>query len=104
MEQVDGTLLLNPSLDLSNNARDEKVLETDKGSGSHLFRSLIGIYLTGSSEIKIVGKPRLIVTQRKEIRKFSSYVVGFEIIEEEGNVVLLSDVSNPGVLTLNKFV
>ena len=25
LEQVDGTLLLNPSLDLSNNARDEKV-------------------------------------------------------------------------------
>ena len=104
LEQVDGTLLLNPSLDLSNNARDEKVLETDKGSGSHLFRSLIGIYLTGSSEIKIVGKPRLTVTQRKEIRKFSSYVVGFEIIEEEGNVVLLSDVSNPGALSFRRAV
>ena len=104
LEQVDGTLLLNPSLDISQNIKDEKILETRQDSGNHLFRSLIGIYLTGSSEIKIIGKPRLTVTQRKEIRKFSSYVVGFEIIEEEGNVVLLSDVSSPGALSFRRAV
>lgn len=104
LDQVDGTLLLNPSLDLSKNIQDIKILESAKDSGSHLFRSLIGIYLTGSSEIKVVGKPRLRVTQRKEIRKFSSYVIGFEIVEEEGNEVLLSDVSNPGALSFRRAV
>ena len=60
--------------------------------------------MTGSSEIKVIGKPRLTVTQRKEIRKFSSYVIGFEIVEEEGNEVLLSDVSNPGALSFRRAV
>ena len=60
--------------------------------------------MTGSTEIKVIGKPRLTVTQRKEIRKFSSYVIGFEIVEEEGNEVLLSDVSNPGALSFRRAV
>ena len=101
MNQPDGSLVINPSLDVSENIKDVKVLESSQEKSSHLFRSLIGIYLTGSTEIKVIGKPRLTVTQRKEIRKFSSYVIGFEIVEEEGNEVLLSDVSNPGALSFS---
>ena len=88
MNQPDGSLVINPSLDVSENIKDVKVLESSQEKSSHL-RSLIGIYLTGSTEVKVIGKPRLTVTQRKEIRKFSSYVIGFEIVEEEGNEVLL---------------
>ena len=104
MNQPDGSLVINPSLDVSENIKDVKVLESSQEKSSHLFRSLIGIYLTGSTEIKVIGKPRLTVTQRKEIRKFSSYVIGFEIVEEEGNEVLLSDVSNPGALSFRRAV
>jgi len=104
LEQVDGTLIITPYLDISRKSKKAKVLETIKESNNHLFRSLIGIYLTGSNEIKIIGKPRLTVNERKEIRKFSSSVIGFEIIEEEGNVVLISDVSNPGALTFRRAI
>ena len=44
MNQPDGSLVINPSLDVSENIKDVKVLESSQEKSSHLFRSLIGIY------------------------------------------------------------
>jgi len=104
IEQTDGSLNIDPNIDTNALTKRCQILEVEKGTGNHLFRSLIGIYLTGSNEIKVLGKPRLSINQRKEIRKFSSYVIGFEIIEEEGNEVLLSDVTNPQALTFRRAI
>ena len=68
----------------------------------HLFRDLIGEYLAGATEIKVIGTPRLTVKERKTIRKFSASVIGLEIIEEEANQAILTDMSNQGHCPLER--
>ena len=59
IEQTDGSLNIDPNIDTNALTKRCQILEVEKGTGNHLFRSLIGIYLTGSNEIKVLGKPRL---------------------------------------------
>ncbi len=74
------------------------VVRCNDEESQHLFRDLIGVYLAGGTEIKVIGNPRLTVKERKTIRKFSASVIGLEIIEEEATQALLTDMSNPGAL------
>ena len=98
IKQPDGTMTIDPG-----NYNIKKKISTvtcNNEESQHLFRDLIGVYLAGATEIKVVGNPRLTVKERKTIRKFSASVIGLEIIEEEATVAILNDMSNPGALPL----
>ena len=96
LKQPDGTI----SIDLGQSDPSKKIatVKCNDEESQHLFRNLIGNYLAGSTEIKVVGSPRLTVKERKTIRKFSASVIGLEIIEEEATQAILIDMSNPGAL------
>jgi phosphate uptake regulator len=96
IKQPDGTITVDPG----NSTINKKIttVKCNNEESQHLFRELIGKYLAGSTEIKVVGSPRLTVKERKTIRKFSASVIGFEIIEEEATQAILIDMSNPGAL------
>jgi phosphate uptake regulator len=96
IKQPDGTITVDPG----NSTINKKIttVKCNNEESQHLFRELIGKYLAGSTEIKVVGSPRLTVKERKTIRKFSASVIGFEIIEEEATQAILTDMSNPGAL------
>ena len=96
IKQPDGTITVDPGN--SNINKKISTVKCNNEESQHLFRELIGKYLTGSTEIKVVGNPRLTVKERKTIRKFSASVIGFEIIEEEATQAILIDMSNPGAL------
>ena len=96
IKQPDGTITVDPGN--SNINKKISTVKCNNEESQHLFRELIGKYLTGSTEIKVVGNPRLTVKERKTIRKFSASVIGFEIIEEEATQAILIDMSNPGTL------
>ena len=98
IKQPDGTMTIDPG-----NYNINKKISTvtcNNEESQHLFRDLIGVYLAGATEIKVVGNPRLTVKERKTIRKFSASVIGLEIIEEEATIAILNDMSNPGALPL----
>ena len=98
IKQPDGTMTIDPG-----NYNIKKKISTvtcNNEESQHLFRDLIGVYLAGATEIKVVGNPRLTVKERKTIRKFSASVIGLEIIEEEATIAILNDMSNPGALPL----
>ena len=95
-EQPDGTLTINPNQ--TNLRKKISVVKCNDEESQHLFRDLIGVYLAGGTEIKVIGNPRLTVKERKTIRKFSASVIGMEIIEEEATQAILTDMTNPGAL------
>ncbi|MDG1544077.1 MAG: phosphate uptake regulator PhoU [archaeon] len=98
LKQPDGTISIDPGQSDPN--KKITTVQCNDEESQHLFRNLIGNYLAGSTEIKVVGSPRLTIKERKTIRKFSASVIGFEIIEEEATLAILTDMSNPGALPL----
>ena len=96
LRQPDGTISIDPGY--SKSSKKMSIVKCDNEESQHLFRNLIGTYLAGSTEIKVIGNPRLTVKERKTIRKFSASVIGLEIIEEEATEAILTDMSNPGAL------
>ena len=95
-EQPDSTITIDPNQ--TNLRKKISVVKCSDEESQHLFRDLIGVYLAGGTEIKVIGNPRLTVKERKTIRKFSASVIGLEIIEEEATQAILTDMSNPGAL------
>jgi phosphate uptake regulator len=95
-EQPDGTITINPNQ--TNLRKKISVVKCNDEESQHLFRDLIGVYLAGGTEIKVIGNPRLTIKERKTIRKFSASVIGMEIIEEEATQAILTDMTNPGAL------
>ena len=98
INQPDGTMTIDPGN--YNIKKKKSTVSCNNEESQHLFRDLIGVYLAGATEIKVVGNPRLTVEERKTIRKFSASVIGLEIIEEEATIAILNDMSNPGALPL----
>ena len=98
IKQPDGTITIDPGN--SNVNKKKSTVKCNNEESQHLFRDLIGVYLAGGTEIKVIGSPRLTVGERKTIRKFSASVIGLEIIEEEATLAILTDMSNPGALPL----
>ena len=95
-EQPDGTITVNPNQ--TNLRKKIFIVKCNDEESQHLFRDLIGVYLAGGTEIKVIGNPRLTIKERKTIRKFSASVIGMEIIEEEATQAILTDMTNPGAL------
>jgi phosphate uptake regulator len=95
-EQPDSTITIDPNQ--INLRKKISIVKCNDEESQHLFRDLIGVYLAGGTEIKVIGNPRLTVKERKTIRKFSASVIGLEIIEEEATQAILTDMSNPGAL------
>ena len=87
-KQPDGTINIDPGKSDTN--KKTSIVHCNDEESQHLFRDLIGVYLAGGTEIKVLGTPRLTVKERKTIRKFSASVIGFEIIEEEATQVIIS--------------
>ena len=95
-EQPNSTIIIDHKQ--TNLHKKISVVKCNDEESQHLFRDLIGVYLAGGTEIKVIGNPRLTVKERKTIRKFSASVIGLEIIEEEATQAILTDMSNPGAL------
>ena len=102
LQQPNGTMTIDPGQ--SNPNKKISTVKCNDEKSQHLFRDLIGTYLAGSTEIKVIGKPRLTIKERKTIRKFSASVIGLEIIEEEASQAILTDMSNPGALPFRRAI
>ena len=102
LQQPNGTMTIDPGQ--ANPNKKISTVKCNDEKSQHLFRDLIGTYLAGSTEIKVVGKPRLTVKERKTRRKFAASVIGLEIIEEEASQAILTDMSNPGALPFRRAI
>ena len=101
--QANGTLVIDPR-DEHYTHKKRRKLEVADEVDQQLFRRLIGIYLTGTTELSVVSSNRFTVRQRQTVRDFSASVIGMEIVEEEANRILLYDVTSSGALPFDRAV
>ena len=71
---------------------------------NHFIRKLIAIYLSGYAIIKISGKDVIDKKMRTTIEKFSTMVIGMEIIEEGKDYVILQDLSSSMDLPMTRLL
>lgn len=99
-----GLLTLDPSLGTRKPSSKVEVLVDDDENGSHLFRRLIGLYVSGHDEIVIKGRARIPPEIRKVVRDFTRKVIGSEIVEESGNSITIQDVADHSHLDMRKIL
>lgn len=100
--QADGTLLITANLseDLISRVRTMDVSSCT--SATFLFRSLIGIYIAGYSEITICSNSRLPPFVRGVVRNFTQMTIGQEVMEENDTTIRIRDLLNPSELSFQK--
>jgi phosphate uptake regulator len=96
--QPDGTLTI--TADLADDPV-RRVREFDVSACANptfLFRSLIGTYIAGYTEITIRSKPRLAPFVRTVVRDFTQMTIGQEVMEETATTIRIRDLLNPSEL------
>lgn len=93
--QPDGALLITPNI---NEKRLQRTKEFDVDSinkPTHLFRCLIGAYISGYTIIKIKSSRTIPPSVRTTVRKFTRLAIGQEVIEETTTSITIKDILNP---------
>jgi phosphate uptake regulator len=68
-----------------------RVLNVDGLKGGMLMRELIACYVSGADEI-LLESPRIRTAQRQVIRAFTTSFIGFEVLEESAEAILLKSI------------
>ena len=93
--QQDGTLLITPNI---NEIQLQKTKEFDVDTIDkpiHLFRYLIGAYISGYTIIKIKSDTLIPPFVRTTARKFTHITIGQEVVEETTTSIIIKDILNP---------
>ena len=104
--QNDKSLVIIPPI--SRKTKDEhrtKVFRVENFTNENfLMRCLIGAYIAGYKEIKIISSETIPSWVRDVTTKFSRIVIGQEIIEETSNTIVLRDILDPSELPFEKIL
>jgi len=97
IERSDGTLLLAPERKGKRKESLRTVVVKKGEAPEHLERRLIGAYIAGFRVIAVkAGKgERIEPVVRKQVRSFTSSVIGPEIVEESIDRIVMRDLLNP---------
>lgn len=104
LSQPDGTLLVTADLNRNKINRTKNIEVNDETEGNYLLRSLIGSYIMGFGFIKINSTKKLTPEIRRVIMEFTKTVIGFEIVEETLNSILIKDLLNPTQMPFDKSI
>ncbi|MBU1117547.1 hypothetical protein KKD37_01130 [Patescibacteria group bacterium] len=80
------------------------ILAIENLPDSHIYRELIGLYISGVDEINVTAK-FISYEQKSLVRLICSKLIGFELFEESSNRILLKNVASPTITSkeyLNK--
>lgn len=99
-EEGDGSMLLIPRADTPSERRVVDVRVPDGSPEKHVVRRLIGAYLSGADEIRIVGGDRAML--RDSVRRLVRNLVGVEIVEETAEALVLQDLVGTAEMDLRK--
>lgn len=96
--QPDGTLVITSDLSDDPVRRVREFDVSSCTSPTFLFRSLIGTYIAGYTEITIRSKTRLAPFVRTVVRDFTQMTIGQEVMEETATMIRVRDLLNPSEL------
>jgi phosphate uptake regulator len=105
-------LIIQPdnSIVVTNRITDEKPTLTKEfdidliNNPDFLFRSLIGAYIAGFDNIKILSKQRIPPFARNTVRQFTQMTIGQEVIEETESYIIVKDLLNPLEMPFNSTI
>ncbi len=102
----DKTLLIIPPISrkTTDNRRIKFFRAENFANENFLMRCLIGAYIAGYKEIKIISSETIPSWVRDITTQFSRMVIGQEIIEETSNTIVLRDILDPGELPFDKIL
>jgi len=96
--QPNGTLMITADLAEDSVRRAREFDATSCTNPTFLFRSLIGAYIAGYTEITVSSKFRLAPFVRTVVRDFSQMTIGQEVMEETDRMIRIRDLLNPNEL------
>ncbi len=104
--QNDKTLVIIPptSRKVNDDHRTKIFRAENFANENFLMRCLIGAYIAGYKEIKIISSETIQSWVRDITTQFSRIVIGQEIIEETANTIVLRDILDPGELPFEKIL
>ncbi|NLX48559.1 MAG: phosphate uptake regulator PhoU [Methanospirillum sp.] len=97
--QPDGNLLITPDLTDETVRRTREFDVSTCSSPTFLYRSLIGTYIAGYTEIAIRSGKRLPPFVRTVVRDFTQTTIGQEVMEETDTTIRIRDLLNPNELS-----
>src|SRR3989304_4985501 len=100
--EADGSVSVRARAGERPKARKKIFEEAGDGERDHLFRKLIGAYISGYGLIEVRFKPGAGPFVRRVARDFCRMVIGPEGIEETRNAVVIQDLSDPAELSSEK--
>ncbi|NPA74970.1 MAG: phosphate uptake regulator PhoU [Euryarchaeota archaeon] len=103
--QNDDSLLIIPAGGKKENENRVKIFRADEMVDENfLMRCLIGAYVSGYREIKIISSEPVESWVRDTVTQFSRLVIGQEIIEETANTIVMRDILDPAELPFEKIL
>ena len=102
--QPDGSLTVTPKI-TGKMAERVKIFDLNNIEDSeHLYRLLIGAYVTGFNTIKIISPARIPSFAHKAVRMFIQASIGQEISEETEKTIVIKDLLNPGEMPFENVI
>ncbi len=96
-QTLDGTLrIFPPDFEFQSSQRVRYVV--DESSFESIVMMLIGSYIVGAGELELLFGEELDIKTREEISRWVRRLPGFEILEELGNSIIISDTSEKQVI------
>ncbi len=93
--QPDMTLLITPNIDKKEVHRKIEFDADHLSEPEHLFRCLIGAYISGYTIIRIKSNKSIPPAVRAAVRKFTHQAIGQEVVEETPTSITIKDILNP---------
>lgn len=104
VQQPDGTLLITPKMDKEHTKKNITFKIKNGENQNHLFRKLIGAYISGYNAITVESKPRIQPSTRRSIRKFIQTTIGQEVVEETDTSITVKDLLNPSEMPFHRTI
>lgn len=102
--QPDGSLTITPRINGQAAERVKEIDLKDIEDPDHLYRLLIGAYVTGFNTIRLTSASRIPSFAHKAVRLFIQASIGQEVSEQTDRLVVIKDLLNPGEMPFENVI
>ena len=98
--QEDGTILIERQR--GQKSDDRAVVRVEDIQPERMFRKLVSLYMMARGNVELVTDERIGPRLRQTVRSAVRRLIGFEIVEETSNSIIIQDILNPSELSMPK--
>lgn len=102
--QPDGSLTITPRINGPATERIKSIDLSDIEDPEHLYRLLIGAYVTGFNTIRLNSPSRVPSFAHKAVRMFIQSSIGQEVSEQTDRLIVIKDLLNPGEMPFDNVI